>query len=274
MTKEEFEARHPYPIHTRITRLYKFFKYDDQHLDRLESIFLNRRLYHSKPADFNDPWEARPWVRFPETRKELSVFRGRMIRGVRKEHGLSKREASKSVSEALANKEEFVRNWLDATGQTFGETLICSLSADPANTLLWSHYSDSHRGFCIGFDTAKLPFHLAIRVRYQDTYPTVSYPMDQYEALSILATKSSHWEYEKEYRIVHVTTSRTPPGRYAGQFAVLPNDSIAEVFFGAKMSEEHRESIRDMINRGPFGPCLRAAVISPSSYSLSFEPDS
>ncbi|MCH7534810.1 MAG: DUF2971 domain-containing protein, partial [Bacteroidetes bacterium] len=58
------------------------------------------------------------------------------------------------LNKALANKEEFVRNWLDATGRTFGETLICSLSANNSNILLWSHYSDSHRGFCIGFDTA------------------------------------------------------------------------------------------------------------------------
>lgn len=98
MTKEEFEARHPYPIHTGITRLCKFFQYDDQHLDRLEDIFVNRRLYHSKPAEFNDPWEARPWVRFPETQKELSVFRNRMIRGVRREHGFSRRQAGKSVT--------------------------------------------------------------------------------------------------------------------------------------------------------------------------------
>jgi hypothetical protein len=195
-----------------------------------------------------------------------------MIRGVRREHGYSPRDAGKSVSKALANKDEFVRNWLDATGRTFGATLICSLTADNANILLWSHYSDSHRGFCIGFDTSKLPFNLAIRVKYQDSYPTVSYPMDQNEALSVLATKSSHWEYEQEYRVVNVTTSRTPPGRYDGQSAVLPDEAISEVCFGAKMPEADRQVIREMIDRGPFNPSHLEAVISPSSFSLSFEP--
>ena len=33
---------------------------------------------------------------------------------------------------------------------------IFCLSANCSSILSWSHYSDSHRGFCIGFDTSVL----------------------------------------------------------------------------------------------------------------------
>jgi Protein of unknown function (DUF2971) len=35
---------------------------------------------------------------------------------------------------------------------------VLSLAEDPLSCLMWSHYSDSHRGFCIEYDFDALPY--------------------------------------------------------------------------------------------------------------------
>ena len=39
-----------------------------------------------------------------------------------------------------------------ASQKVIGDLRVLSLSNSELNPLLWSHYADSHRGFCLGFD--------------------------------------------------------------------------------------------------------------------------
>ena len=77
------------------------------------------------------------------------------------------------------------------------ETLICSLSSDPFNTLLWSHYAEEHRGVAIELKV-KEP-NQAIKVLYDGICS-----IDKLEcptAKDILSHKHEVWEYENEYRV-------------------------------------------------------------------------
>ena len=94
---------------------------------------------------------------------------------------------------------------------------IGCLSTKYSNNLMWSHYADSHKGYCIEYDfssndsdtIAKLPFPVV----YSSERPKISwepYIMSSTENTAIahkdiitgLLTKEKIWEYENEWRIM------------------------------------------------------------------------
>ncbi|MDE1466911.1 DUF2971 domain-containing protein [Aurantiacibacter sp. D1-12] len=92
---------------------------------------------------------------------------------------------------------------------------VLSLSANPTSNLMWSHYGASHTGFCIEYDFGSLPYsdlrkRLCFPVFYRNKRADISrylaQPRDDYNNLVgnyLSLIKSSDWQYEKEWRIVH-----------------------------------------------------------------------
>ena len=88
--------------------------------------------------------------------------------------------------------------------------LLC-FSADWSNPVSWAHYSDKHRGVCLGFEIPEIkddPKSDAGYVKYVPRllpFPTNFEKMSESEhdsfARSALFTKFEHWAYEKEIRI-------------------------------------------------------------------------
>jgi Protein of unknown function (DUF2971) len=82
--------------------------------------------------------------------------------------------------------------------------LIC-MSQDWQHPLLWGHYADKHRGFCLGFDVAKnRKFE---PVEYYAERPTLEEfgrsTLAEFNANDIKRTifmKFKAWDYESEYR--------------------------------------------------------------------------
>ena len=87
---------------------------------------------------------------------------------------------------------------------------VLSLTSRPDNLLMWSHYTDDHKGFAIGFDEKHAFFannanQLSLPngvqpVRYRKRRKRISY--DAIDDLSILFEKSVDWQYEAEYRML------------------------------------------------------------------------
>lgn len=74
--------------------------------------------------------------------------------------------------------------------------LICCFSKDYRNTLLWSHYADSHQGCCLEVEvTSKLK---PLEVNYSANIPDIS----RCDIEGILTHKSKYWGYEKEVRFI------------------------------------------------------------------------
>ena len=69
---------------------------------------------------------------------------------------------------------------MSAWEEAFGKTLpashkdslnICSFSGTKQSIIMWSHYADQHRGYCIEYDTDSLPpEHLFVRMLYPVIY--------------------------------------------------------------------------------------------------------
>ncbi|WP_051931186.1 DUF2971 domain-containing protein [Gillisia sp. Hel_I_29] len=122
---------------------------------------------------------------------------------------------------------------------------IYSLSKTPLDELLWAHYSNSHKGFCIQYDLDKLlqtdGILISDSVRYSDDPPEIPYTdilpknSDSHMKKSGFF-KSKRWEYEEEYRII---TDKFGLNTYS-------QDAIKGIYFGLKMSTNHINQILEI----------------------------
>jgi hypothetical protein len=172
--------------HPHVPRfLYKYREFKASHIDALRRGV----LYMSSPDRFNDPFDTTvffdparfivedlPAREFIERVKEINrkahsgelwrpiaiknpVRQGDWIRRVTADilkDGPPDRDAIMAVAEGLLKKqfEQMRQRMRSEFRKGFS---VLSLSANPASILMWSHYSNSHRGFCIEYDFEALP---------------------------------------------------------------------------------------------------------------------
>lgn len=126
---------------------------------------------------------------------------------------------------------------------------IYSLSKTPLDELLWAHYANSHKGFCIEYDLDILSKndgenHIhSFSVLYSKKPPSIGYydiiKNRKSEMIKKFAFyKSKKWEYEKEFRIV---TSKVGLNSY--DFRALKS-----IYFGLKISELDKNKILKLLN--------------------------
>lgn len=158
-------------------------------------IILNNRLYAAKYDDLNDPMEG---------------------------HYLYKNGfLDQDLKEKIYNNKQELR--------------LCSLSKTHSNFLMWSHYSDGHKGVAIGVRiddrryTAKQIEYLE-NLRYFDN-------SDGLDALSILCCKINLWEYENEVRVF--STGGT----------TFIDVIVEEIHLGSKMSNQDVSFIRSLVEK-------------------------
>lgn len=129
---------------------------------------------------------------------------------------------------------------------------ICSFSETPDSIVMWSHYGDQHRGFCIEYDIKELseetPF---IRMLFPIIYSEKFFDATPYyQAVTANKTgfnthfpllaalhKSPEWAYEREWRLVISASMVKNDLGFAAPKAKT-------VFLGHRMSEAHRAKVR------------------------------
>lgn len=167
--------------------------------------------------------------------------------------------------EAITNKELFKKQYrtlshiLGAKSKEFDKLLndnadevlslnrvmgIYSLSKTFMNELLWAHYANAHRGFCIEYDLEVLlescgtDSILSLPVIYRGKPPELSFlDIIRGGSKEILKKsgvyKSKLWKYEKEHRII--TNSF---GKHFYDYR-----AIKSIYFGLLISEKHQSAI-------------------------------
>ncbi|MGZ9897042.1 DUF2971 domain-containing protein [Shewanella gaetbuli] len=126
---------------------------------------------------------------------------------------------------------------------------ISCLSTSSRNPLLWAHYGDNHRGFCIRYRFDKLVDSLPLRfygeVSYTDTpmnlLDIVSRPGIKEQVDRLLVQKSSYWEYEKEYRLILKKCRTQIQDKHSTQS--FNPEAIDMVLFGLKASSENKRNL-------------------------------
>lgn len=122
---------------------------------------------------------------------------------------------------------------------------VFCVSENENHPLMWSHYSDGHRGAVIRIKSnAQAILKNAKKVRYSHQIPSTNLTeiSDDGQKLlkslyEILCTKGKCWSYEKEWR--HVVNQK----EYKGAkffFKEYDPSEISAIYFGCKISEENK----------------------------------
>jgi hypothetical protein len=137
-------------IDTRVTRLYRYQRFDEQ---RLAST-MNGALYFSNPQTFNDPWDCKPWFYVPDDPAERDRLIQWFDQVARKTDPHPDEKLRAQQIEELRRSPEKLRSIIAQTSEAVYADLgrrfrLCCLTTKPACPLMWAHYGDRHRGICL-----------------------------------------------------------------------------------------------------------------------------
>lgn len=252
----------------------KLFKYFGP--ERL-SILDDRLIRFSQPAVFNDPFEFLPYIKSINTDGE---FQEALESAANNDHS-ELYESLQAQAKLHISKEEFHR-YLNAALLNFGPLgkqlmaalaphaqinlyeawnkhigVLC-LSEKNDDLLMWAHYADSHKGFVVEFDSESDFFDRRLsendslralrKVIYSSKRPAIT--LSQPKEEDFFLTKSDHWEYEAEWRMMIPLADATKSIDTGGGAICLfefPKDAIKSIVFGAKMPEEISRSMMDKV---------------------------
>ncbi|HEX2878412.1 MAG TPA: DUF2971 domain-containing protein [Polyangiaceae bacterium] len=245
----------------------RIFKYRTFNAYALENL-RQSRLWMSPPADFNDPFDSSISVDLePSLLAELTKTADSPE--IVSEHDIIARAAQ--LTRELST---------DLSGSHQNALKVCSFTTSSASLVMWAHYADYHRGFCLEYDVATLSANhrrLLFPVSYADDRFSLTEHFMQFSApgathdpnspfaqhLPALAAvrKSPHWEYESEWRILVVDGNR-PGGR------LLPMPTPVGLYAGARIHADALTVLRSIASERSI-PCFQMKL---SSTHFALEP--
>ncbi|MEC8325583.1 MAG: DUF2971 domain-containing protein [Pseudomonadota bacterium] len=236
------------------------FKYRDFSKTSLE-LLINKELWFAQPSSLNDPFECQ--MLLPEFLD--SIWRHYPI---------------------TDEKKRVIESYLTIQIEKMG---ICSLSQTRKNQLMWAHYADEHKGFCIGFDEAILKntsdrFHSCLveyssdlpykgvieRIKYYSNAPAglpIEYQNSPHSIAadilsSISGTKYTNWKYEKEVRLLR-------PSHGALKFCP---SAVVSIAFGLRMPERDKVTLKKLLSTPEWSHLLWfQAEKQPDKFGLDFK---
>lgn len=124
---------------------------------------------------------------------------------------------------------------------------VCCFSESVDDLLMWGHYADSHRGFCLEFDTTVEPFSIPNklkRVTYCNSFPALNTASilngDYSQLIEFLVTKACCWSYEREWRLFHGEMNKQ-------FFHVRP--ALTAIYFGARMTVQQQMMVATLLDQ-------------------------
>jgi hypothetical protein len=188
------------------SRLYKYEPFTPRALQNLKE----QVIYFGSPLNFNDPYDCAltPRIKHPT---DAGVERLRL-------HYLSdpaipdKARRDFETMSVPDLRRVAVRCGEKAFADGIMEFLthrgVSCFSEVNDSLLLWSHYGESCKGFCLEFRTDKAPFEKLHQVNYSDEMPEIDVvPFlcgeDRTQFLDLYRTKAMDWKYEREWRCIH-----------------------------------------------------------------------
>lgn len=264
------------------------YKYRQWTKDPTRCLLRSRTLFFAAPHQFNDPFECSTEPNF-EIASEQKLFESAMRR-VRSQHPTVPAMRQEQLGwemvwslprdENLANFHKLHAVWKSLAG-IFSASLNIS---DDGHILLWSHYADGHKGYCVELDletvmkevfldtTTGIPG--AFYVEYNEEVPRMSFEIpsvdvDQIERLSDYSFmhKSREWSYEQEFRLV--VSPLDFPGAEVQRNYKTSDSCIKSVFVGCRC--ENLDEIEEIVARFDPSPSLFRSVQSPNTFRIGYE---
>lgn len=229
-------------------RLYKYQCINKDNLDGLR----NHALWFSSPENFNDPFDC-----------NVSCFLGRNRRDFedRLETFFKRDSAIVSLFGKSTARWRIKNQILMDIFRLFyyRRTFICSLSETCDNVLMWSHYANKNAGMCLVFNSHKagLVRDNVVPVQYYDRYPSNLVDARRIDDLGmltkqLLASKSSDWSYEREWRAFMVNNNSGDADEMKGALYKYDPSLLSGVVLGINTKSSDIELVKFAITKGKF----------------------
>lgn len=188
------------------------FKYysndkDGYNLDALK----HKYLYHNSYLSFNDPFDCNI---------NLVSF-----------------ERNGKLKKTHKKKKDSFKNKLNNIG-------ICCFTENKNSILMWSHYSDSHKGYCLEFFKKENELY---PVNYIKDFARTNYYENVKDSeFHITYSKSIEWKYENEFRsIVTNIDSKNPNSRKIK----FDDKRLKAVYFGVKATDKLKMQVIKILEK-------------------------
>lgn len=214
-----------------VTSLYKYRGFNEFSLQSL----IDEMAWFSKPGLFNDPFDCGVYVDSRKMEESINTVKTNSYKAI----GQSIEDIPEQAFEIKRKDKEAFELFRKGTYEAIQKLGIYSLSSIKTDILMWGHYADSHKGFCIEYERSFDNF-LGLEaepVVYKKKIPSLSakdFDKESDSYLKLILTKSRHWSYEKEWRILRIEGNRSY------KFPC----KIRSIIFGLKMSRRNRLTIR------------------------------
>jgi hypothetical protein len=226
------------------------YKYRDFHNPYNKRLLINFEIYLPSTSMFNDPYEGSIPFEYnvEELTEENLYLKMRELTKYTYPHWNDQQienHCYEAKQKDLLNDPNHIEQMRLTNMRKIDETFgIFSLTPKHLNYLMWSHYANCHRGFCIGFDTASL-FDIIgsfSPVIYQKEIPKMNLFGNTEEFyMKQLSTKSEVWSYEEEYRMVKSDASKNT--------IKYDKSIIKKIVLGCKMKFEEKIEIIDFVKK-------------------------
>ncbi len=140
-----------------------------------------------------------------------------------------------------AIEDQFSRQSFKEQREDLNNTIrICCFSERNDSILMWSHYSDDHKGFCLSYDLEQ-----STEASFRNLYPVI-YRTEIADVTAELTKrfkgwggkpsifKSLEWSYEQEWRQLQVIPDKSHPG------ALMNFHPIRGLYLGKAISPENK----------------------------------
>jgi hypothetical protein len=238
-----------------IPSLYHYQDFDlnsnDGHVERLTDILTNHRIWCSNPANFNDPWDGKPY--FDPALLDEPAARAATAEAL---------IATRTGGPELNHIDDRLRSdpaYLKATVHQFSIEMtrfipsqwgVYCLSPNPRLTLMWSHYARNHTGIALEFTVLDTKFQGALQVNYRKEYPPLLIH-DPDIGIKMLVVKSYDWKYEEEFRLIcpRVTEVKESVLIMDGNHLSIGPTDLTSIILGCQVTDQAAVSIQDLVRQ-------------------------
>lgn len=271
-----------------IKMLYKYFT--DKRTDVLENL----EIRFTQPAALNDPFESRPLIQADKDKTEI-------IDDIKKglenlwNNAAEEDKTAENYQSLVIERERLIKTaHKKFNPHHLGSSLsfyvnqhlgILSLSRNPTNLLMWSHYANDHKGYVLGFNASHHFFYEKTFDGSNTSPRNVIYTSqrsvinkedkDLYEKL--FCEKPVDWAYEEEVRIFRVFSKKSKAkGKDSSGFRVyladLPSGLINSIYIGARANNNFKKKIKEIVKRNNLNARIYSSKISKAYYKVDFTP--
>jgi hypothetical protein len=208
------------------------------------------------------------------------------VRGLSREEFFRRHESQLrgALIAVIANAKTLIPALLHPTQRSLlkDAKLLC-LSEVHDNILMWSHYTQDHRGAVLEFDYDEQkgsPFKKAERVIYSKTMPRLMNEKEMVQFLSgqwrmdakqimhnEIFVKADGWSYEKEWRIW--LPGRDPDRDFI--YVSFDQEELVGIYFGCRMCKQDRTALLDALKKHFPNASAYQARKSAREFSLQFD---